>query len=293
MKDTYYFSHDSNASQDPKILAMRSVYGWEGYGWYWMFIEMLRDQEHYRLNIEGKYAFNAFALQMQCTEEKTQQFINDCINEFKLFESDGKYFWSNSLLRRMEKAEERSQKNKKAAEKRWNKASNPNAMQTHSECNANKVNENKVNENKTTTTPLPPSQKTEPDFNPQQLESRRREVFNSFEKEFGRTLSPTEYQEITAWLDGNIEGIPPFSPELILHALKQAALNAKRNTGYIRGILRTWHHNGVKSVQDAEEKDRQFQEQKNKARGLDQGKRASPTKCETTGGDYEIYMPPA
>lgn len=30
-KDTYYFSHDSNALIDPKILAMRCDYGIEGY----------------------------------------------------------------------------------------------------------------------------------------------------------------------------------------------------------------------------------------------------------------------
>ena len=31
-KDAYFFSHDCNARNDPKILALRSVYGAEGYG---------------------------------------------------------------------------------------------------------------------------------------------------------------------------------------------------------------------------------------------------------------------
>ena len=147
MKDTFYFSHDSNAREDPKIVRMRSVYGWEGYGWYWMIIEMMRDQQDYRLSIEGKYAYNAFALQMHCTDEKAQQFINDCINEFKLFESDGTNIWSKSLLRRMEIKEKRSQKAKEAAKTRWSKYSDTNAMQTHSESNANKVKESKLKEN--------------------------------------------------------------------------------------------------------------------------------------------------
>ena len=62
MKDTYYFSHDSNANQDPKILAMRSVYGWEGYGWYWLLVEMLREQEDYRINIQG----NTLSMRSHC-----------------------------------------------------------------------------------------------------------------------------------------------------------------------------------------------------------------------------------
>lgn len=31
-KDAYFFAHDCNARNDPKILALRSVYGAEGYG---------------------------------------------------------------------------------------------------------------------------------------------------------------------------------------------------------------------------------------------------------------------
>ncbi|MFG6179738.1 Lin1244/Lin1753 domain-containing protein, partial [Halomonas sp. THAF12] len=64
MKNTYYFSHDGNARNDPKILSMRSVYGSEGYGWYWIIIEMLREQEDYKIKI-NKYTWNALAMQMQ------------------------------------------------------------------------------------------------------------------------------------------------------------------------------------------------------------------------------------
>jgi len=120
-----------------------------------MFIEMMREQEDYRLNIEGKYSFNAFALQMQCTEEEARQFISDCINEFKLFETDGTYIWSNSLLRRMEKKEAKSYKARQSAKARWDKQSDDaNAMQTQCECNA--IKENKVKENKNNPPIIPP-----------------------------------------------------------------------------------------------------------------------------------------
>jgi len=144
-KDAYYFSHDANARQDPKILEMMSVYGVEGYGRYWILVETLREQSDFTLKMNGKYTFSALAMQMHCKADASERFLHDCINEFALFESDGEYFWSDSLIKRMAIKEELSQKRKKAAEVRWGKkadkstSDNENdasAMQLHSKSNA-------------------------------------------------------------------------------------------------------------------------------------------------------------
>ena len=137
-KEAYYFSHDSNARHDPKILAMRSLYGGEGYGWYWMIIEILREQPSYKHPIEGKYWGNALAMQLQCDRNAIEKFVHDCINEFELFSSDKKHFWSDSLNKRMKLMEDRSKNAKKAAKARWSNSNNSNAdaMQPHSERNA-------------------------------------------------------------------------------------------------------------------------------------------------------------
>lgn len=66
-----------------------------------------------------------------------EKYINDCIKEYKenengngLFNTDGKFFWSESLLRRMTKMEEVSAKRKKAgqrgAQERWGKSQESN-----------------------------------------------------------------------------------------------------------------------------------------------------------------------
>lgn len=123
MKDAYYFSHDSNARHDPKVLAMRSVYGAEGYGWYWMIIEMLREQPDYKLKID-KYTWNALAMQLQCDADAVNRFASDCMNEFCLLNSDGEFLWSDSLLRRMTQKDIKSEKARKAAEVRWGKTNN-------------------------------------------------------------------------------------------------------------------------------------------------------------------------
>ena len=153
-KEAYYFSHDANARQDPKVLALISVYGLEGYGRYWVIVEMLREQSDFTLDIQGKYSFNAIAMQMQCTKDEAESFVHDCINEFELFESNGERFWSNSLLRRMALKEEVSMKRKKAAEARWNKKKNnkedADDMQMHNNSSANGMQgkEKKVKESK-------------------------------------------------------------------------------------------------------------------------------------------------
>jgi len=147
-KEAYYFSHDANARNDQKILAMRSVYGAEGYGWYWIIVEMLREATDYKIKLT-KYTSNALALQMQCTPDAAHKFVQDCIHEFNLFESDGEYFWSNSLLRRMKEKEIKSEKARQAALSRWGKDSNADAMQT--QCNRNAIKEKKVKEIKDST----------------------------------------------------------------------------------------------------------------------------------------------
>jgi hypothetical protein len=137
-KEAYYFSHDSNARNDPKILALRSEYGVQGYGIYWVLVEMLREANDYKLPTKA-YIWNAIAMQVQSkdfTKEHAKQFVDYCINECDLFESDDKYFWSNSLINRMDKKNELSKKRSEAAKKRWQKDDNSAVYDENSNANA-------------------------------------------------------------------------------------------------------------------------------------------------------------
>lgn len=124
-KDAYFFSHDCNARNDPKILALRSVYGAEGYGVYFMLVEILREQPEYKLAV-NKYIWSTLAMQMQMQAETLQKIIEDCCTEFTdgdnhtpLLVNDGKYLYSASLLRRMGRVEDVSRVRSEAARKRW------------------------------------------------------------------------------------------------------------------------------------------------------------------------------
>lgn len=134
MKDAYYFSHDSNARNDTKILAMRSDYGIAGYGMYWIIIETLRDESDYKLHLKP-YTIKALAMQMSLDTETVNKFIDDCINLYELFEIEGDYFWSESLCRRMEKVQDIKDKRKQAVSKRWDKQNNEDEIQENYKSN--------------------------------------------------------------------------------------------------------------------------------------------------------------
>ena len=144
-KEAYYFSHDSNARNDEKLLAIRMRFGAEGYGIYFMILERLRDESD-NMSIKD---YNILAFDFRVSSDKVKSVIED----FELFEftEDKKYFYSQRMMNNMKIKNEKSEKARLSAEKRWNKSdSNANALQTHSEGNAikeSKVKENKLKEN--------------------------------------------------------------------------------------------------------------------------------------------------
>lgn len=79
-----------------------------------------------------------------------------------------------------------------------------------------------------------------------QEESSHLNVYEMIEKEFGRTLSPMEYEIIKAWLDSHIE------EELITEAIREATYNGVSNLRYIDKILYEWGKKGIHTVAEVE-----------------------------------------
>ncbi len=117
-KDIYYFSHDSNARRDPKIVALMKDYCSAGYGMYWILIEILREQESYKIDLTKGYIIESIASEMMCDKDTVTQFIKKCIS-FELIETDGINIWSNSLNSRMELFNEKRSRYSSMARKRW------------------------------------------------------------------------------------------------------------------------------------------------------------------------------
>lgn len=100
-KDSHWFTHDSNATSDQKIIALIAHYGYEGYGRWWRILELLRDQAGYHYDITPKFAYASLADALKMKTPDAVQFIDNCVNEFNLLKRDDNYIWSDSLIERM------------------------------------------------------------------------------------------------------------------------------------------------------------------------------------------------
>lgn len=134
-KNVFYFSHDYFARNDPKLLNLRRVYGMEGLGIYWCLVEIMYEQEG-KINLKDIETI-AFELRTECER------IASIINDFDLFIFNENYFTSKSVLERLKERENKSNKARQSAIKRWGDA---NALRTH--CEGNAIKERKGKERK-------------------------------------------------------------------------------------------------------------------------------------------------
>jgi len=257
-KDAYYFSHDCNARNDPKVLALRSVYGAEGYGVYWMMIEILREQKDYKLRIT-KYIWTTLAMQMQMQAEHLQEIVDACCTEFTdggdtgLLVNDGDYLYSPSLLRRMGKVDDISNLRKEAARKRWERkaseeaavegdcTTNANAMQVESICKPNKTKPKQTKADQSITPPIPPSASSA--------------AVAEYLNRVNPTASQRSLEELAAY-----EGT--MGTEVCKRAIEIALDNKKPTWAYIRAILQRWAGEGVKCIADIEALEARHEQQK-------------------------------
>jgi len=137
MRDTFYFSHDYNARTDSKIKRLIARHGMAGYGIYWAIVEDLYQNAN---ALPTDYESIAFDVRSDAATVKS------IVNDFELFAVDGKVFGSMSVQRRLDEREEKSQKARDSARKRWH--SDANALRTDSDGNAIKGKERKGKESK-------------------------------------------------------------------------------------------------------------------------------------------------
>ena len=186
-----YFSHDINSLADPKIVIMINLHGVISYAWWWMLLEKLAEAPDYKLPCnrftylglsivmdirpetlvfsrclanESKCLANA--KQKEANESKClaneakvsneillENFINSLINDCNLLETDGEFFWSPGLLKRVtlreSKNSEISEKRRQAgrlgglAKKNFAKQTEANAKQNLANL-ANNIKENNI-----------------------------------------------------------------------------------------------------------------------------------------------------
>lgn len=100
-KDAYYFSHDANAQDDPKLMLLIEQMAMEGIGIYWCLIEKLRAEKDYSLPLS---VLPSFAHRWHTSSEKVQTVVKN----YGLFKIVKEKFFSvrlkNSMLQKTESA---------------------------------------------------------------------------------------------------------------------------------------------------------------------------------------------
>ena len=92
MKDAFYFPHFCNARHDRKIKRIRKELGVEGYGIFFMLLEVLRDQTDFRFPTED---IDLLADEFGTSEQK----VRTVINNYDLFQiDDNQEFFSTNLI---------------------------------------------------------------------------------------------------------------------------------------------------------------------------------------------------
>ena len=258
---SYYFSHDVDAFNDPKIVAMISEYGVIAYAWWWIIIEKLASYEDYKLPLK-KYTFVALDNELgmkneqnlTCVEHVFNKnehvleqntfcsfcsflFISALINDFELLACDDEYFWSPSLTRRFElrktKNEEISQKRrlaglKSAEARRENKQKRTSVQQNLTHVQQNQL----IKEKKRKENNIERDTRAREDENPLSMfedeEVKNKPIYELYMKSIG-VVSPT----IKERLDDLVES---YGKERVIVAINTTADNGGNSIKYVETV---------------------------------------------------------
>jgi len=92
-KDAYYFSHDSNARNDVRMIKLRRMGGLECVGLFWCIIEMLRESKSYTLDV--------VTIEDICYELRIDVAKFELLFICELLTQNDDIFYSKSLMERM------------------------------------------------------------------------------------------------------------------------------------------------------------------------------------------------
>jgi len=93
---------------------------------------------------------------------------------------------------------------------------------------------------------------------PQEQKKVLKHLYLSFEKEFGRGISPMENEKISQWYE-----VDKMSVEMIEEALKRAVLQGKTSFAYVDRILKNWQDKRFSNLNEVMESDKKFNHNNN------------------------------
>jgi hypothetical protein len=157
MKETYYFAHDYNAIQDPKMMSILSSCGISSIGLYWIIIELLHQQENNKISYQSYCDFIDFYGRINEENEHLLNKIKQMLISVGLFIKEDDFVYSNRVLKNIKQrkiiSEKRSFAGKKSGEVRKNDnnikqkiTSVEHVLNKNEHNKENKIKENKIKE---------------------------------------------------------------------------------------------------------------------------------------------------
>ena len=113
-KESYWFKHDHNARGDEKILELRSEFGAEGYGVFWMIVETMAENSNGGVKAS---LIGGLSLGYGVAKDRLQSIFDVCTRIGLFFEKEG-YYFSNRMLRHKEERKYFSEMGKLGVETR-------------------------------------------------------------------------------------------------------------------------------------------------------------------------------
>ena len=114
-RESYYFSHDYGARNDPKILELRAEYGLEGLGLYWCIAETLAEADDGYINPK---LLAGLSIGYGLTKVKLQEYI-DFMIDIELLREDDNGYYSKRMMEHKQIRKRLSDAGKKGAKNRW------------------------------------------------------------------------------------------------------------------------------------------------------------------------------
>ncbi len=195
-----------------------------GYGLFWVIIEMLRNEKDYKLDL-NENTYRAIKT-LTNTNIDIEEYIKKCIDDYKLFVEEDQKFYSESLLDRMLEYERKkaiNQANGKLGGRPPKTEKKPNGFQNETEKNQSKVKESKIKENKIKETKEKENKEKEKGQKQVLTEGNDPVVLETWETQFNKFYSAyprkVKKQKVKEWFMKNTPSNELFSS--IMDSLEQ------------------------------------------------------------------------
>jgi DnaD/phage-associated family protein len=228
-KDAYYFPHFYNARHDRKIKRLRRDLGIEGYGIFFMLLEVLREQT------DLKYPFQDIDLLAEEFGTSSAK-IETVILKYELFSIDAQeMFFSSNMIIYLQPYLEKSERARIAATIRWDKYKS--LMNTNADANAY-ANADAKNENAYAS----------------KVKYSKRELLNvsskvtpeKFYNDNFSLITPFIADQIKNYIDDGIE------PDMITAIMEISVINNKKSWNYVKSVIEDKLSNGITTLEQFE-----------------------------------------